>query len=70
MTTCASSVLAAIESDKTVEGLRIRKPKSAVFGLWMGVWGAKTRLHLGVIRICRENRVLTPQTDDAEKLRG
>jgi hypothetical protein len=24
----------------------------------------------GIIRICRRNRVLTPYTDDAEKLRG
>lgn len=26
--------------------------------------------HRGIIPICRRNRVLTPHTDDAEKLRG
>jgi hypothetical protein len=30
----------------------------------------KLRSHRGIIPICRQNRVLTPHTDDAEKLRG
>jgi hypothetical protein len=31
---------------------------------------SKHRSHCVIIRICRRNRVLTPHTDDAEKLRG
>ena len=34
------------------------------------VWGAKTVSQRGIMEICRRNRVLTPDTDDAEKLRG
>jgi hypothetical protein len=30
----------------------------------------KLRSHRGIIPICRRNRVLTPNTDNAEKLRG
>jgi hypothetical protein len=49
---------------ETLEGILLTPLALAV------VWVPKLCSQRGIIRICRRNRLLTPHTDDAEKLRA